>query len=101
MTELKSIVSPAIQIDDRLQELDNPSSKVAKFEVDQPLKLDCGVDLAPFQIAYQTYGELNAERSNAILICHALTLDQHVANVHPLTGKAGWGEIMVGPAPPR
>ena len=43
-------------------------------------KLDCGIDLAPFQIAYQTYGELNAERSNAILVCHALTGDQHVTN---------------------
>ena len=40
---------------------------LAKFGMDQPLKLDCGIDLAPFQIAYQTYGELNADRSNAIL----------------------------------
>ena len=64
---------------------------------DQPLKLDAGVELAPFQIAYQTYGTLNAERSNAVLICHALTGDQHVANVHPVTGKPGWWETMVGP----
>ena len=68
--------------------------------MDQPLKLDCGIDLAPFQIAYQTYGELNADRSNAILVCHALTGDQHVANVHPITGKPGWWETMVGPGRP-
>ena len=41
---------------------------------------------------------LNAARSNAVLICHALTGDQHVANVHPVTGKPGWWETMVGPA---
>ena len=73
---------------------------MALFGADQPLKLDCGIDLAPFQIAYQTYGELNADRSNAILICHALTGDQHVANVHPVTGKPGWWETMVGPGRP-
>ena len=67
---------------------------------DQPLQLDCGVDLAPFQIAYQTYGTLNADRSNAILICHALTGDQHVANAHPVTGKPGWWETLVGPGKP-
>src|SRR5580765_5483839 len=97
MTELTSIASPAIQIDDRLHEADNPSSKVAKFGIDQPLKLDCGIDLAPFQIAYQTYGALNAERSNAILVCHALTGDQHVANTNPVTGKPGWWEVLIGP----
>jgi homoserine O-acetyltransferase len=73
---------------------------VAKFGMDQPLKLDCGIDLAPFQIAYQTYGELNADRSNAILICHALTGDQHVFNTHPITGKPGWWDTMVGPGLP-
>ena len=64
------------------------------------MKLDCGVDLAPFQIGYQTYGELNGDRSNAILVCHALTGDQHVNNVHPITGKQGWWETMVGPGRP-
>ena len=100
MTNVQSIASPSIHSEDRAHEADHPTSLVAKFGTDQPLKLDCGVDLAPFQIAYQTYGELNADRSNAILICHALTLDQHVANVHPLTGKPGWWEIMVGPGRP-
>jgi homoserine O-acetyltransferase len=78
-------------------EVDRPSSLVAAFGKDQPLKLDCGIDLAPFQIAYQTYGTLNAERSNAILVCHALTGDQHVANVHPVTCKQGWWTTLVGP----
>jgi homoserine O-acetyltransferase len=100
MTDVPSIPSPAIHSQDRAQEADHPASQVAEFGMDQPLRLDCGVDLAPFQIAYQTYGRLNADRSNAILICHALTLDQHVANAHPLTGKAGWWEIMVGPGRP-
>ena len=61
------------------------------------LKLDCGVELGPFTVAYQTYGSLNAERSNAILLCHALTGDQYCAGVHPVTGKPGWWELMVGP----
>lgn len=82
------------------READNPHSKVVRFGPDMPLALDCGVTLSPLQIAYQTYGELNAQRSNAVLICHALTGDQHVANPHPVTGKSGWWETMVGPGLP-
>ncbi|HEY0572284.1 MAG TPA: homoserine O-acetyltransferase, partial [Enterovirga sp.] len=48
-------------------EADEPTSPVARFGASEPLRLDAGVDLGPWQIAYQTYGELNAERSNAIL----------------------------------
>ena len=94
------IPSPAISADERSHEADHPSSQVAQFGADQPLRLDCGIDLTPFQIAYKTYGELNADRSNAMLICHALTGDQHVANVHPVTGKPGWWETLVGPGRP-
>ncbi|MEA2941350.1 MAG: homoserine O-acetyltransferase/O-succinyltransferase [Bradyrhizobium sp.] len=97
MVNVQSIDSLAIHGEERTHEADHPSSRLALFAADQPLRLDCGVDLAPFQIAYQTYGQLNADRSNAILICHALTLDQHVANVHPITGKPGWWETLVGP----
>jgi len=70
------------------------------FGVDTPLQLDSGKTLAPFTIAFQTYGSLNVEKSNAMLICHALTGDQHVANDHPLTGKPGWWDNMVGPGKP-
>jgi len=83
-----------------LREADNPRSPVARFGHDKPLKLDAGVELSPFQIAYQTYGTLNAQRSNAILVCHALTGDQHVNNVHPVTGKAGWWDSIIGPGKP-
>ena len=65
-----------------------------------PLQLDCGAALGPFTLAYQTYGTLNAARSNAVLLCHALTGDQFVLGPHPVTGRAGWWELMVGPGKP-
>jgi homoserine O-acetyltransferase/O-succinyltransferase len=81
-------------------EADNPSSPVVRFGADKPLRLDSGAVLTDFQIAYQTYGKLNADRANAILVCHALTGDQHVANVNPVTGKPGWWSEMVGSGKP-
>ncbi len=81
-------------------EVMQPSSKVVRFGAERPLDLDSGSTLSPVQIAYQTYGTLNAARSNAILVCHALTGDQHVANTHPVTGKPGWWSLMVGPGRP-
>ncbi|GEP11940.1 homoserine O-acetyltransferase MetX [Methylobacterium gnaphalii] len=78
----------------------DPKSPVALFGTDEPLAMDSGLTLAPFQIAYQTAGTLNAERSNAVLICHALTGDQHFAHTHPVTKKPGWWETLVGPGKP-
>ena len=60
-----------------------------------PLRLDSGTELGPFTIAYRTYGELNAARSNAILVCHALTGDQHPLDP-PHTTRPGWWEGMMG-----
>ncbi|MBU6140600.1 MAG: homoserine O-acetyltransferase [Proteobacteria bacterium] len=63
---------------------------------EKPLKLDNGFELKNFSIAYQTYGNLNADKSNAILICHALTGDQYVASKNPVTEKDGWWNFLIG-----
>ncbi|WP_294190938.1 homoserine O-acetyltransferase [uncultured Sphingomonas sp.] len=65
-----------------------------------PLALDGGATLSPVEIAYETYGTLDANAGNAILVCHALTGDHHVASAHPRTGKPGWWQRMVGPGKP-
>ena len=92
--------SPKDAAEASLIEADNPSSKCVHFVKDEPLELDAGAKLGPWQIAYETYGELNADKSNAVLVCHALTGDQYVASTNPLTGKPGWWSLMVGPGKP-
>lgn len=62
-----------------------------------PLPLDGGQSLPGVAVAYETIGTLNAERSNAVLLFHALTMDQHVVSLHPKTGKPGWWSKSVGP----
>ncbi len=66
------------------------------LNVEEPLALDGGRMLGPTTLAYQTWGELNAERSNAILIFHALSGDAHVSGEHE-DGRSGWWDLMVGP----
>src|SRR3954468_24809953 len=84
-----------------LRPVTTPSANVGRaVTFETPLRLDCGRSLAPFTVAYMTYGTLNAQKSNAILICHALTGDQFVASDHPITGKPGWWTTMVGPGKP-
>ena len=63
-----------------------------------PFALDCGQALDGMAVAFCTYGVLNAARSNAVLVCHALTGDQYVAGRHPVTGRPGWWDAVVGPA---
>ena len=65
-----------------------------------PLPLDSGQVLHGVEMAYQTYGDLAADGANVILVCHALTGDQYLASPHPITGKPGWWERMVGPGKP-
>ncbi len=98
MTE--TVLESAKKAEEKRLQVDDPDSLVMRFAASDPLQLEGGGVLAPFQLAYQTYGELNARKSNAILICHALTGDQHVANVHPVTEKPGWWELMIGPGRP-
>jgi homoserine O-acetyltransferase len=67
---------------------------------DDGITLECGTTLRRHTVAFRTYGTLNPERTNAVLVCHALTLDQYVAEVHPITGKPGWWDQVVGPGLP-
>ena len=67
----------------------------------QALGLRCGRELGPYQLVYETYGQLNAQRSNAVLICHALNASHHVAGTYPGQDKSeGWWDNMVGPGKP-
>jgi len=82
----------------------NPAAKSSEamasgntLVLDEPLVLQSGVTLSLVSIAYQTFGTLNAERTNCIVVCHALTGDQYVAGPHPSTGKPGWWNALVGP----
>jgi homoserine O-acetyltransferase len=79
---------------------DDGAGGLLTFAADQPLALDSGGRIEGLQIAYMTYGQLNADRSNAVLICHALSLDQYVASDHPVSGRRAWWRTMVGPGQP-
>lgn len=68
------------------------------LHVDSPLKLDCGRTLPSYDLVYETYGELNADHSNAVLICHALSGDHHAAGYHSMADrKPGWWDTAIGP----
>ncbi|HYR32703.1 MAG TPA: homoserine O-acetyltransferase [Burkholderiales bacterium] len=68
---------------------------------DRPIKLKSGAELPSFDLAYETYGELNAARSNAVLVCHALNASHHVAGYYEDDkGNTGWWDNLVGPGKP-
>ena len=69
---------------------------VWRFPTGKALRLDSGAKLDPLEIGYKTYGALNEARSNAILVCHALTGDQHAGSVNPVTGRPGWWDTVIG-----
>ncbi|HEY3638520.1 MAG TPA: homoserine O-acetyltransferase, partial [Rhizomicrobium sp.] len=79
---------------------DADAGQALTFPASQPLLLDSGRALTPFTVAYKTYGTLNETKSNCVLVCHALTGDQFAASRHPVTGKPGWWDIMIGPGKP-
>jgi homoserine O-acetyltransferase len=78
--------SPAIETD----------GGTMRFPAGKALRLDSGAKLDPLEIGYKTYGALNEAKSNAILVCHALTGDQHAASVNPATGRPGWWNTVIG-----
>jgi homoserine O-acetyltransferase len=73
---------------------------VMRFPADKPLRLDSGGRIEGLEVAYNTYGLLNEDRSNAVLVCHALSGDQYAASPHPATGKPGWWAQVIGPGLP-
>ena len=75
----------------------NIKENIKTLIIKKPLKLDCGQIINNFPLAYETYGSLNANKDNAILVCHALTGDQFVTGLNPITKKDGWWSFAVGP----
>jgi len=75
----------------------NKLDKVKTIIIEKPLKLDCGKTISKFPLAYETYGKLNEKKDNAILAFHALTGDQFVTGINPITKKNGWWSYLVGP----
>ena len=69
-------------------------------DIEQPLVLACGVTLPVHRLAYETYGELNTQRNNGILICHALSGDHHAAGIHAGESRPGWWDHYIGPGKP-
>lgn len=96
-----SVVTPNVsdELDDRAaMNAEGPRSPTSfRVTLDEGLTLECGAHVAPLDIAYCAYGTLSPRRDNVILVCHALTGDQYVAETHPVTGKPGWWSRAVGP----
>ena len=75
----------------------NKFDNIKKIIVRKPLKLDCGVTISNYPLAYETYGKLNQNKDNAIMVFHALTGDQYASGKNPITNKDGWWSYVIGP----
>ena len=72
------------------------SHKPKIFDLSTSLTLECGLSLEKPQLAYETYGTLSDDKKNAVLLCHGITMDQYASGTHPMTGKRGWWDLMIG-----
>ncbi len=70
---------------------------VRLYSAEAPLRMDNGEELGPIDVAFETYGELNRDASNVVVICHALTGDAHAAGHHGDPQRQGWWDLLVGP----
>ena len=77
--------------------MNTDTKNIKKLIINQPMELDCGKMIKNFPLAYETYGKLNHNKNNAILAFHALTGDQFVTNINPITKREGWWNYAVGP----
>jgi len=74
-----------------------PSIQTEKIKIKGSITLDSGKTINSCEVAYKTFGTLNKSKSNAILVCHALSGDQFCSGINPLTKKNGWWSILIGP----
>ncbi|MBL4612198.1 MAG: homoserine O-acetyltransferase, partial [Emcibacter sp.] len=79
---------------------DDGCAAVVTLGREAPLRLDSGEEISSFDMAYKCWGRLNEDKSNVVLVCHALTGDHYVRGISPITGKRGWWENMIGPDKP-
>lgn len=71
--------------------------QIKTHKLSKAIELECGISMNDISIGYETYGNLNENKSNAVLICHALSGDQFVSGINPITNKSGWWSQVVGP----
>jgi len=76
------------------------TQRAVLFDEDSPLVMHSGATLAPVTVAYETYGELDADGSNAVFVCHALSGDAHAAGHHGDPARRGWWDNIIGPGRP-
>jgi homoserine O-acetyltransferase len=76
------------------------TERIVLFPTEDPLVLETGARLAPVEVAYETYGTLDADGTNAVVLCHALTGDAHAAGHHGDPSRRGWWDALVGPGRP-
>jgi homoserine O-acetyltransferase/O-succinyltransferase len=76
------------------------TQRVVLFNEDDPLKLQSGATIGPVEVAYETYGTLNRDRTNAVFVAHALSGDAHAAGHHGDPARRGWWDNLIGPGRP-